>query len=508
MKLDGINYVLVMMSDSVLEIARGLMEGLSSFCGPTRVAVVSTLPETHHLWVCDEHELLSSQREAISSYYLDGFEWTKGMPQFTGTHCQHAFYKNTKVPTIPGLLSGAMSSERIRYQAWFTELTSPNLSKGPIYEWVDHACQMLSYETFTWVLGSNRPYGVTRKAVANYELDAISAYINHLLFDVSGQNSRLPIRDILRSVSGISTTLEEGSRASGKVLIAEPPALAKMSFALRFEKDKSARLGNWKHVGKLLTTVSGTSMRLVSDGTRLVGVCDDTSVGGCIEVIFRGGRGDIAANGSHVCTFRDGRFSAVPLAPNMTRVHEILTSKGLDGSTADHLVSIIGELTQAAIDRRHGCSILVNLADNYCDLPGERLFEPLDLSDSQCMSLAKGMLKIDGAVQVDSKGFVHAFACLLDGSSSSGEDRSRGARFNSALRFSESREACIVVVVSEDGPISILHHGDQVNRPPQPLTIPTEGLPRLATIKEWGRGQLVTHDDLISMMLAEKEDPI
>ena len=44
-----------------------------------------------------------------------------------------------------------------------------------------------------------------------------------------------------------------------------------------------------------------------------------------------------------------------------------------------------------------------------------------------------------------------------------GEDRSRGARFNSALRFTAERPELIVVVVSADRPVSIIQSGVELS---------------------------------------------
>jgi len=54
---------------------------------------------------------------------------------------------------------------------------------------------------------------------------------------------------------------------------------------------------------------------------------------------------------------------------------------------------------------------------------------------------------------------LYGFACLLDGRRVSGEDRARGARFNSALRFTTENENIIVIVVSSDRPVSIIQNG-------------------------------------------------
>lgn len=54
---------------------------------------------------------------------------------------------------------------------------------------------------------------------------------------------------------------------------------------------------------------------------------------------------------------------------------------------------------------------------------------------------------------------MHGFASLLDGRSYPGEDRARGARYNSALRYTNEHENVIVVVVSSDLPVSVLYRG-------------------------------------------------
>jgi hypothetical protein len=69
---------------------------------------------------------------------------------------------------------------------------------------------------------------------------------------------------------------------------------------------------------------------------------------------------------------------------------------------------------------------------------------------------------VDGALHIGADLHLHAFACLLDGLSVPGEDRSRGARFNSALRFTAMHKDLIVVVVSSDRPVSVMHGGAEM----------------------------------------------
>jgi DisA checkpoint controller-like protein len=58
---------------------------------------------------------------------------------------------------------------------------------------------------------------------------------------------------------------------------------------------------------------------------------------------------------------------------------------------------------------------------------------------------------------------LHGFACLLDGRAIASEDRARGARYNSALRFTAEHADIIVVVVSSDRPVSIIQSGIEIS---------------------------------------------
>lgn len=62
---------------------------------------------------------------------------------------------------------------------------------------------------------------------------------------------------------------------------------------------------------------------------------------------------------------------------------------------------------------------------------------------------------IDGAVLVDLDGTCHAVGVILDGLANPKCSPSRGARYNSAVRYTHDRPGCVVVVKSEDGMVSV-----------------------------------------------------
>jgi hypothetical protein len=72
-------------------------------------------------------------------------------------------------------------------------------------------------------------------------------------------------------------------------------------------------------------------------------------------------------------------------------------------------------------------------------------------------SVLRLVTNIDGAVLIEPNGMCHAIGAILDGLATDKGDSSRGARFNSALRYvNSSKYPVLAVVVSEDGWIDLL----------------------------------------------------
>ena len=67
--------------------------------------------------------------------------------------------------------------------------------------------------------------------------------------------------------------------------------------------------------------------------------------------------------------------------------------------------------------------------------------------------------EIDGAILMDDSGNCHALGVILDGQASHAGDPSRGARYNSAVRYVEQtrnkKASCLIVIVSEDGMVNL-----------------------------------------------------
>ena len=124
---------------------------------------------------------------------------------------------------------------------------------------------------------------------------------------------------------------------------------------------------------------------------------------------------------------------------------------------------MVTSLVHHSQSRKHGCTIVVDLDPEPVAISGQVLSPPLDLRKPYMLKMAKSLAKVDGALHIGADLHLHGFACLLDGRSFQGEDLARGARYNSALRFTAEHPNIIVVVVSSDRPVSVIHQGVDVH---------------------------------------------
>ena len=81
------------------------------------------------------------------------------------------------------------------------------------------------------------------------------------------------------------------------------------------------------------------------------------------------------------------------------------------------------------------------------------LIEPVVLTPT----ITQLVTAIDGAVLLDPQGYCYSIGVILDGKASGHGNGTRGARYNSAIRYVDSSAfPCLVVVVSEDGMVDVM----------------------------------------------------
>ena len=136
---------------------------------------------------------------------------------------------------------------------------------------------------------------------------------------------------------------------------------------------------------------------------------------------------------------------------------------------ANRLTDIIKE----AAGQKHGTTIVFSrFARQEVQRLKKTCFQIENVQLSSTSGLIKPITAIDGAIMCDFEGNCHAIGVILDGMTISGtetgsvtttgigkrieEDISRGARYNSAIRYKNANPCSIICIVSEDGDVNII----------------------------------------------------
>jgi hypothetical protein len=467
---------------SVFYVHEGLCDGLSHFSGPSRAALVYAETKEDPPRIYDPQRLLEGHEPMLEKHFLRSDAWRKSIPDIHQTRIFGQIFPEKNMQ-LAGLICCGGRTRSIFYQMWFTEQHPTICSTGPTRKWLEHAVCLLTqdYANEDWFLTRNSQY-----VLREYATHAVQDYIREELDKKFGLDSRIEVYPILDAVLGISKTREEGAWPRGTLVFIDPSMIPEVSFLVRFPYPEKLKIGNFKHVRKLILAVENSDCRLVSDGQRIIGVASGLMPKCRITAEFRGGYGFLRFSGELVCSFSDGSFHSSNRRPNLVQLEETLLESSLEPSNKDQLFKIVSGIVRKAGEQRHGASIVVDLNQNPLSISGQQLEKPIDLREERMLDLAKSLSKVDGALHIGADLNLHGFACLLDGRSVRNENRARGARFNSALRFTAEHENIVVVVVSADRPVSVFQGGIDLTAKQEwePLT-PLIALP--LTLEDWLR---------------------
>ncbi len=454
---DNLHFNELAMPILIFQVIEGLRRGLSRFMGQSRVALLLSNQENGPIFVFDPHGLLSSYKSELKQFYIDSQEWRQHPPFSAGAGSAY----NCTGPVLPGLISCGRQSSAVSYQMWFAAAHPALCSDGPIEEWLAKASWILAHEL---AVGTSLFTSSATHTLESYGRYAISDYLLFQLRKILRGEPGFRPEDILSSIASISTTYEEGKLATGSLVFVSSKTLASLDSIVRFPDGTGPSIKDHKHARKLLTMVERTDRFLISDGQTILGIGSGPVPESAVAARFRHGHGEVSLGQKLICTFLEGEFSGLGRMPQLQELQASISRKLNDPTSGSQLLHGIANLVQVAQDLGHGCTIVVDFGSPMRSIPGQTLEQPLLLSDS--VDLVEGMSRIDGALHLDSSGRLHAFACLLDGKAVEGEDRARGARYNSALRFTADCQQSLAVVVSADGPVAILEGGRQINLPP------------------------------------------
>lgn len=444
------------------ETLSGVREGLSRFSGPSRVAVIYALKPGDPLSIIDPQNLLRGYESRLRSMYKGVKPWfCEGKECKTGKLYENIQPQND--PQLDGIICEGGSSATFFYQMWFTD-HHPNLcSLLPTEYWLRHAILRLSHD----LQNDHALYtGISGKFLREYASHAIRECLADVALDVFGLDLSPYISPILETILGISRTNEEGHRPFGILTFINPREMNRVRFLARFAGPDLPRLGNYKHVRKLLQSVEKSGNSLISDGTKILGVAHPPSDCFALSAEYLGRQGFLSMAGELICSFRDGRYSSNTFKAKLFEVEEALLDFNFSADQNHDIFCVVASLVREAESCGFGCSIVVDLAPEPESLAGQSLETPIDLRDPENLALAMALAKVDGALHIKADLKLYSFACLLDGFRVPEEDRARGARYNSALRFTAQHPESIIIVVSSDTAVSVFQQGRVLHKIP------------------------------------------
>ena len=464
----------------LLDVADGLQDGLSHYSGQSRVALIYCEAPDSPMWVYDPQNLLQGHEPKFKELYLDSQDWLKNSPGPGQISLSGHIYSEKNLQ-LTGLISYGARSKSIFYQMWFTEHHPDMCSIGPTERWLEYAASRLSHDFSN---ESALYSGISGRFLREYAAHAVRDYIVDEMNRLIGWDTSLRIFPILDAIVGISSTREEGAWPRGELLFVEPESISKIPFLGKFTTEDQPEIVNHKHVRKLLLSVENSDRKLVCDGKKIVGITREDPPFFFISADYKSGNGFLRLNDQLICSFSDGAFHSTSHRAKLVQVEELLLEADMDPEVSSQLFKIVSTLVHQAQEKKQGSTYVIDLNKSPLHLSGQRFDTPLNLCEEEGLKLASALARVDGAIHIAGDLHLHGFACLLDGHAIPGENRSRGARFNSALRFTAENDNLIVIVISSDRPVSIMQGGVELSA--QCEWRPVSGTwTKLPTVAEW-----------------------
>jgi hypothetical protein len=324
---------------------------------------------------------------------------------------------------------------------------------------IDEVLRLSSQALYEPDPGSNLDIGINRADVAKAAGEALISSATML---AGGMPSRL-----FDALNLLATTQYERRVGIGSLLLADAESEhVHRSVILR----KPVYIGETRTLRKLLETSSKDGESLLTDGEEVYGLGHQRdSYPAASESVFqvlvvKNGVWELRHAGVSLATVRFG-------APRLPE--EELERKQFDDICGELFrecdADALWALAESAKGAKHGTMLVIS--DQAAEEADRLASQALTIEPRRLDGLVGQVTSIDGAVLVDPSAYCHAIGVILDGTVTIEGDRSRGARYNSALKylaFVEGKAATVILVVSEDGMINLFPdrrgRGDTRNR--------------------------------------------
>jgi len=270
------------------------------------------------------------------------------------------------------------------------------------------------------------------------------------------QAGSFPFGGLYNTCNSISSLKYEGADGIGKILIARK---GHKNIKMLLELADPIKISDFRKVRKFLEVTDAGSM-IFSDAELIYGLCEkkgkyNHKEESIFEINFsKHYNWDVSHDGNPlmIVSFMQPstpkeRMDKIKFETDIVRIF-----KGVKSGD----VEFLWELIESAANQKHGTMVVISSeAKKEASRLGRQGFqiEPVKLGDSFFNSITA----IDGAVLLDPNGTCHAIGVILDGKASEKGDASRGARYNSAIRYLDTiKKPTMIVIISEDGMINFI----------------------------------------------------
>lgn len=422
-----------------------LRVGISRFAGPTKIAAVfshgSNVAIGHPIRIYDEHGLLDPYRNELRDKLS---KWPEELPsEQILLNERHSFIAVTEqaVSILIARCHDSVDSDTVR-------------------SWLAAAATAGPYITNV---------ALSAKSLENHASEAISDVVRSCRANELGGFSGTEFRSeyFVDELSRITRAVEEGKGATGtiafvatdgpKKVVHEGPKQTHANETLEILAifDKPIRLNDHKHIVKSLQLVKNESAGcLWANQDGLQGVLRKPPRDSLVARFSRG-MANLSYADTKICRIVGGEFCYV-LQDALNLLTPLL-------NCGDMCLNTVASTIDSCRLDRHGATLVLVPEIPTFPMTGHKLKLPIQ----EPRNLIGLMSSVDGAILLDYASNLHGYGYILDGNADPDAERlSRGARFNSALRFSRLIPEGFVLVVSEDGPLTLFQNGGLIYADP------------------------------------------
>jgi hypothetical protein len=364
------------------------------------------------------------------------------------------FFVGQPAPVCDHLVHPVLSVDTAALET-LPRLGTTHVDSAPVTPSLAHGIISELLRTATHALLAAKPPRAISPIEDDVPNDAIRRAANHLVFSTALIAGQTLAKGLFDSFEAVASTAYEGRAGSGTVILAAD-GHPHVDVAIRLRSPVSVR--ERLQFRKLLE-ITDHQLGLLIDGTTIFGLgAISEQYDGSTEDLFRF---TVVEQGVWTMSHHDDALLRVanghPQLPR-PRMSRSLFEEGMRrvfSSVDDDDVHAIWRLAQTAVGEGKGTLLVVTTAaaeEAKRLAPQALAINPQPIGSRMLRSLTR----IDGAVLLTPDGTCHAVGVILDGLATGEGDPGRGARYNSAVRYTAASTApCLTVIVSDDGMIDV-----------------------------------------------------